>query len=86
MDKPADTQFPIHELLSRRWSPRAFAERSVESEKIQSLLEAARWASSCFNEQPWVFLMATIDEPAEHSQLLNCLVEGNQVWAKGAPL
>ncbi len=86
MDKPADTQFPIHELLSRRWSPRAFAERSVEPEKIQSLLEAARWASSCFNEQPWVFLMATIDEPAEHSQLLTCLAEGNQVWAKGAPL
>ena len=86
MDKPADTQYPIHELLSRRWSPRAFAERSVEPEKIQSLLEAARWASSCFNEQPWVFLMATVDESAEHSQLVNCLAEGNRVWAKGAPL
>ncbi len=86
MDKPANTQFPIHELLSRRWSPRAFAERPVEPKKIQSLLEAARWASSCFNEQPWVFLIATVDEPAEFSQLLNCLAEGNQVWAKGAPL
>ncbi len=86
MDKPADTQYPIHELLSRRWSPRAFAERSVEPEKIQSLLEAARWASSCFNEQPWVFFMATVDESAEHSQLVNCLAEGNRVWAKGAPL
>ena len=86
MNKPAETQFPIHELLSQRWSPRAFAERSVEPEKIQRLLEAARWASSCFNEQPWVFLMAAVDETAEHSQLVNCLAEGNRVWAQGAPL
>ena len=86
MEKPADTHFPIHDLLSRRWSPRAFAERPVEPEKIQRVLEAARWASSCFNEQPWVFIIATADQPAEHSKLLSCLVEGNQVWAKQAPL
>ncbi len=86
MEKPADTQFPIHDLLSRRWSPRAFAERPVEPEKIQCLLEAARWASSCFNEQPWVFIMATAGQPAEYAKLLSCLVEGNQAWAKRAPL
>ena len=86
MEKPADTHFPIHDLLSRRWSPRAFAERPVEPEKIQRVLEAARWASSCFNEQPWVFIIATADQPAEHNKLLSCLVEGNQVWAKRAPL
>ena len=86
MEKPADTHFPIHDLLSRRWSPRAFAERPVEPEKIQRVLEAARWASSCFNEQPWVFIIATVDQPAEHNKLLSCLVEGNQVWAKRAPL
>jgi nitroreductase len=86
MEKPADTHFPIHDLLSRRWSPRAFAERPVEPEKIQRVLEAARWASSCFNEQPWVFIIATAAQPAEHSKLLSCLVEGNQVWAKRAPL
>ncbi len=86
MEKPADTQFPIHNLLSRRWSPRAFAERPVETEKIQRLLEAARWAASCFNEQPWVFFIATNDQPVEYSRLLGCLVEGNQVWAKQAPL
>jgi nitroreductase len=86
MEKPADTHFPIHDLLSRRWSPRAFAERPVEPEKIQRVLEAARWAASCFNEQPWVFILATADQPAEHSKLLSCLVEGNQVWAKRAPL
>ena len=86
MEKPADTQFPIHDLLSKRWSPRAFADRPVEAGKIQRLLEAARWASSCFNEQPWVFIVATVDQPTEHRKLLNCLVEGNQVWAKRAPL
>ncbi len=86
MEKPADTQFPIHDLLSRRWSPRAFAERPVEPEKLQCLLEAARWASSCFNEQPWAFIMASADQPAEHAKLLSCLGEGNQVWAKRAPL
>jgi nitroreductase len=86
MEKPADTQFPIHDLLSRRWSPRAFSQRPVETGKIQRLLEAARWASSCFNEQPWVFMMASADQPSEHAKLLSCLVEGNQVWAKRAPL
>ena len=86
MEKPADTHFPIHDLLSRRWSPRAFAEQTVEHEKIQRLLEAARWASSCFNEQPWAFIVTTADQAAEHGKLLSCFVEGNQVWAKQAPL
>lgn len=86
MEKPADVQFHIHDLLRRRWSPRAFADQPVEREKIQSLLEAARWASSCFNEQPWVFILATIERPENHQKLLSCLVEGNQIWAKRAPL
>ena len=62
------------------------SERPVEPDKIQRVLEAARWASSCFNEQPWAFIIATADQPAEHSKLLSCLVEGNQVWAKRAPV
>ncbi len=86
MEKPADTQFPIHDLLRRRWSPRAFSLQPVEQEKIQRLLEAARWAASCFNEQPWVFIIAKADQPAEHEKLLSCLVEGNRIWAKRAPL
>lgn len=86
MEKPADIQFHIHELLSRRWSPRAFADQPVEREKIQSLLEAARWAPSSFNEQPWIFIIATSDHPGDHQKLISCLVEGNQVWAKRAPL
>ncbi len=86
MEKPADVQFHIHDLLRRRWSPRAFADQPVEREKIQSLLEAARLASSCFNEQPWVFILASIECPESHQKLLSCLVEGNQIWAKRAPL
>jgi len=86
MEKPAEAGHPIHELLARRWSPHAFAERAVEREKLLSLLEAARWAPSSFNEQPWAFIVATKDEPEEYARLLGCLVEGNQAWAKSAPV
>ncbi len=86
MDKLAETQFPIHDLLRRRWSPLAFADRLVEPEKLRSILEAARWAASSFNEQPWGFIVATKQDEPEWSRLLSCLVEGNQVWAKQAPV
>jgi nitroreductase len=86
MEKPAETAHPIEELLRRRWSPRAFAERPVEPEKLASMFEAARWSASCFNEQPWNFIVATRDDAAEFARLLSCLVEGNQVWASHAPV
>jgi nitroreductase len=86
MEKPADNQYPIHDLVRRRWSPRAFAERAVEPDRIQSLFEAARWAASAFNEQPWRFLIASREHPAEFQRMLECLVEGNRVWAQYAPL
>jgi nitroreductase len=56
MEKPANPQFPIHELLKHRWSPRGFADRPVELEKLQSLFEAARWTASSYNGQPWNFV------------------------------
>ena len=84
--KPADTQYPIQDLLAQRWSPLAFADLPVEKEKLWSLLEAARWAPSCFNEQPWSFIIATKENPAEYERLLSCLVEANQRWAKQAPV
>ena len=77
---------PIHELLQERYSPRAFTEQGVSKETIQSLLEAARWAPSSFNEQPWRFFVATKENPDEFDQLLACLVPGNQDWAKSAPV
>ena len=86
MERPAPTAHPIHELLARRWSPRAFHPRPVEPEKLRSLLEAARWAPSSYNEQPWSYIVATKEDPGEFSRLLACLVEGNQAWAKDAPV
>lgn len=86
MEKPAPVAVPIHELLQRRWSPRAFADRPVEPEKLASLFEAARWAPSCFNEQPWRFLLCTRERPADFQRLLGCLAEANAVWARQAPV
>ena len=86
MEKPAPTDYSIEELIRRRWSPRAFADRMVEREKLASLFEAARWAPSSFNEQPWSFIVATKDKPDEYARLLSCLMEKNQQWAQLAPV
>lgn len=76
----------IHDLLRRRRSTRAFQTRPVEREKLQRLFEAARWAPSSSNEQPWRFIVATQDRPEEFSALLSTLGEGNRVWAQYAPV
>jgi nitroreductase len=86
MERPAQTAHPIHDLLRCRWSPLAFADRALTAEQLGSLLEAARWAPSCYNEQPWSFIVATRDQPAEFDRLASCLVEANQVWARQAPV
>ncbi len=86
MDKPAETQFPLHDLLKRRWSPRAFSERLIGRDMLLALLESARWAPSSSNEQPWRFVVATREEPADYDCLLACLVEGNRKWASRAPV
>ncbi len=86
MIKRASTDHPIHELIASRWSPYAFDSRPVSKADVLSLFEAARWAASSYNEQPWSYLVATQEEPEEFAKLLSCLVEGNQAWAKAAPL
>src|SRR4051812_3077873 len=86
MRPPHDVAHPVHELIRRRWSPRAFADRRVEPEKLRRVFEAARWAPSSFNAQPWSYLLATKDDPADYERMLGCLVEGNQKWAKSAPV
>lgn len=85
-EKKAATDYPIHELLAERWSPYGFAPKSVAESVIRSLFEAARWAASSYNEQPWSFIVATKEDPAEFARLLSCLVEPNQAWAKSAPV
>ena len=83
-DQLSATQYPIEEVLRQRWSPIAFSDQAVEPEKLRSVLEGARWAASSYNEQPWSYIVATQDNPDEFSRLLECLAEGNQVWAKNA--
>ena len=86
MTKEAANDHPIHELLVKRWSPYAFDSRPVSKADLRSLFEAARWAASSYNEQPWHYLVATQEEPEAFAQLLSCLVEGNQAWAQAAPV
>jgi len=86
MDKRAQTDHPVQELIAARWSPYAFADRPVPAELLQSLFEAARWAPSSYNEQPWSYLVATNDDAAEFAKMLSCLMEGNQAWAKAVPV
>ncbi|MBF85334.1 MAG: nitroreductase [Acidobacteria bacterium] len=82
--KLAETNHDIHELLRRRWSPRAFADREISGSTMSSLLEAARWAPSCFNEQPWSFVLAHRGDVVAFDRLLTCLAGVNQVWARRA--
>ena len=84
--KRAKPDHPIHELLASRWSPYGFADRPVSDDDLRSLFEAARWAPSSYNEQPWRYIVATKANPEEFERLLSCLVEGNQAWAKAAPV
>jgi nitroreductase len=86
MEMPADNQYPIHDLLRFRWSPRAFSAQAVEAEKLLSLFEAARWSPSGGNLQPWAFIIATQEDAQAHSRFVDILNEGNQVWAKNAPV
>ena len=86
MSRLAPTDHPIHDLLSKRWSPRAFSDQPIDSATVHRLLEAARWSPSSYNEQPWAFFVATKDRPEDYARLLACLIEFNQSWAKTAPL
>ena len=88
MNKPAITQVSIDETIANRWSGRAYDSNQVVSQaQIIALLEAARWAPSCFGDQPWRFIVwnKNIDTNA-WQQALDCLAPSNQTWAKDAPL
>lgn len=85
--KAAKTTYPVHELIQTRWSPRAFDARSVEPDKLRTLLEAARWSASGSNLQPWAFIIARqAEEPEAHARMVDCLMEGNVPWASKAPV
>ncbi|OGI42794.1 MAG: nitroreductase [Candidatus Muproteobacteria bacterium RBG_16_64_11] len=86
--KPAATSVPIHELLARRWSPRAIdPARPLARGQLVALLEAARWAPSCFNDQPWRYLVwDRFRDAAAWQRAFQCLTPGNQGWVRNAPV
>lgn len=88
MQKPAITQQPIHDLIANRWSGRAYdASQGVSQEQVISLLEAARWAPSCFGDQPWRYVVCNkADNLQAWQAAFDCLVPGNQSWAVNAPV
>ena len=86
MQKPARNDPPIHELLRQRWSPRAFADQAIPEEVLRSLFEAARWAPSSFNEQPWAYMVARKEDQGNFQKVLETLVVFNASWGKEASL
>jgi nitroreductase len=86
MHKRAPTDFPVHDLIAERWSPRAFSDKPVAPDVLQSLFEAARWAPSSSNEQPWAYIVATKDDAENFSKLVSVLVPSNVTWAQRAPV
>jgi nitroreductase len=76
----------VLDVIRSRWSPAIYSPRLVETEKLLSVLEAARWAPSSFNAQPWSFLVARKEEPEEFARMLSCLVPGNVAWAQHVPV
>lgn len=82
--KKASTDFEILEVIAERWSPYGFDSKAVSVGDLRSLFEAARWAASSFNEQPWRYIVATKDDAEEFERILSCLADANQSWAKAA--
>jgi nitroreductase len=87
-DRLAHTSVPIHELLAKRWSPRAFdAQRGVSSAQLHSLFEAARWAPSCNGDEPYRYLVWRRDrDPDGWQKAFDCLSENNRKWVKNVPV
>lgn len=73
---------PVHELISKRRSTRAFSDRIISDETLLQLFEAARWAPSSFNEQPWRFILARRSDTRAFEAMLDCLNESNRSWAQ----
>jgi nitroreductase len=86
--KPAAPATPIHDLIAQRWSPRAFdAHKLVTRNQMLALVEAARWAPSCFGDEPWRYIVwDRTQDAASWQKAFDCLAEGNQVWVKNAPV
>jgi len=78
------TEHPVLDAISHRWSPYRFERRIVEDDKILRCLEAARWAASSFNDQPWSWIVARRQDEEQFERMLGCLLEANRRWARNA--
>ncbi len=85
MDKPAPADHPVHDLIGGRWSPYAFSSEAVAREQVLSVLEAARWAASSYNAQPWSFLVGLKGDETWQG-VYDCLVDANRAWASEVPV
>ena len=86
MEKTALVEHEIVKEIQLRKSGRAYSDRLVEPEKIHKILEAARWAPSSMNEQPWRYILATKDNSELYDKVFDSLVEANKTWVKNAPV
>lgn len=84
-NKEAKTKYPIHPVLKKRWSPRAFSDKPVEPEKVRSLFEAARWTPSSFNQQPWRYIIGFKGDET-YTLIMDALTANNRNWALNAPV
>lgn len=85
-EKHAPEDGHVDERIRRRWSPRSFSDTPLTEEDLRALLEAARWAPSSFNEQPWRFIVARREDEAEFRTMLECINSKNREWAGAAPV
>jgi nitroreductase len=76
----------VIDVVAKRFSPRAYSGQAVEKEKLLTLLEAARWSASSYNEQPWRFIVATKEKPEAFQKMLGVANDWNQKWATLAPV
>ena len=79
-----ETDYPVLDAITERWSPYRFEPRVVEDDKLLACLEAARWAASSYNDQPWSWIVARRQDADAFGKALSCLLEANQAWAKHA--
>lgn len=86
MNRWAQVDHPVQDGIRKRWSPYVFSDRAVAAADVRSLFEAARWAASSYNEQPWRYIVASKEQADEFARVLSCLHDANQPWARHAPV
>lgn len=82
--KVPKTKFSVHDLILKRWSARSFSKKSIDEKELNTIFEAASWAPSSMNEQPWRYVYGLKEDKTHFQKFYDCLNVGNQKWAGGA--